>query len=210
MVARTGPGSDPPIFVSTRASVERDMGVGGAGGGIAGALVGLGCGPFAAICVPGAAALGMMAGMGAGAIVGLGEPPSESLARLEATVKAYALAHHARDDALAVLKERIAARGYTLALDGSPNVTTRLIVQLSEATLYFQPDGQAHIVVRMWVVEEDPRQPKPRIAPVEQWFLYKGAPAPITSWVDDDGFLARRFDEAYRQIADDVVGTLLP
>jgi hypothetical protein len=185
--------------------IGTDAGAGFAGGLIAGAPLGLSCGPWAVLCVPFTAMVGAGIGALGGSVVGLAESlSSDTRQQLQAKLEAY----RARNDPRQRIVEAIADRAkdrWTIALAGAVRT---VVVTVEEVSLHALREDRIALVVKAAVSLHGAGQAVPAY-PDAKTFVYLGSSSDVRQWLEDrNDFVARSFGTAYEYIGRMVVSDL--
>lgn len=184
----------------------RNTTVGAGSGMVVGALSGLGCGPFAWLCIPAGALVGGLTGTAAGAVVGLTASLSDDKAasireRLGRVQQSRDIADRLRSE----LGER-ARQHWPVNADSSATVVT---VDLVEQSLTSTRDDRIGLVVRV-LVSVKPDGAALRAPMTQKQFEYVGPLSPLTAWLDEKSdFLELSLNSASQQLAAQIVSELL-
>lgn len=184
----------------------RDTTVGAGSGMVVGALSGLGCGPFAWLCIPAGALVGGLTGTAAGAVVGLtaslsGEKAASIRERLGRAQQSRDLPNRLRSE----LVER-ARRHWPVNPDSSATVVT---VALVEQSLTSTRDERVGLVVRV-LVRVNPGGAAAQAQLMQMQFEYVGPVSPLSVWLDEKSdFLELSLNSASQQLAAQIVSELL-
>ncbi len=191
-----------PVAIRNQA-IGDGMSVGAASGGVAGGLWGLSCGPWAPLCVPLGAALGLVTGTAGGAVVGMtGALPPDKAVQLRQRLASARQSH----DLLAELRSHITDRAAThWTLDAS-DAKVEVAVELGDIEFNSTRDEHVNLVVHALVtVRRVNGQP-----PSQQKRYDHASPlGTLRAWLDDRGDLMdASLSNASRQIAAQIVSEL--
>ncbi len=191
------PQSDAPVRVRNEA-LGKDAATGAGSGALVGGLWGLGCGPFAVLCVPLGAAAGLVTGITAGAVVGV----SGALADDKVEQVRDRLARQQQSRPLAAeLQRAIDARAQRhWQLDASP-MATAVTVELQAIELTSTRDERVRATVRVTVTAR----------PATRVYEYLGPYGSLAVWLDEgNDFIETTLAGAGQQLAAQIVADLAP
>lgn len=181
------------------------MSVGVGTGGVLGGLWGLSCGPFAVLCVPLAASLGILTGAAAGAAVGAtGGLSQEKTAQVKERLLRLEQTHPLLPELRRNLADR-ALRHWTAGADGAANVVTVELQPLQVATTR---DERLSFVMRVVVRQRD-SVANGVAEPQQKTYEYTSPFGSMAVWMDPQSdFLDTSFASASQQIAAQVIADL--
>ena len=184
------------------ASLGKNAGTGATGGGLAGGLWGLACGPFAIICVPLGAGIGALAGGTGGAVVGATASLSDGeAAQLRNRLSQAMVAHDLVEQLRTNVAER-ARRHWDLTSD-SPSF--QLNIELGNVELTSTRDEQIGLILRARASLQRISAP-PKAAVVSQNFECSAPPSNLAIWLDErSDFLETVLSNCTQQLAAQLV-----
>jgi hypothetical protein len=199
--------SNGGIEVSNSA-IGDNVRVGSGTGMLAGAALGLTCGPFAVLCVPFGAmtmgGVGALAGAGVGVAQGL---PAERVTQLRDRLSRLRQTHDLVEELRRDLSDR-ASRFWELKADAS---YTQVLVELQDLQLTSAPDEQIGFVMSVRVSVR-PAGAAQAITPLQKkTYTYAGLTSPAARWLDErSDFVDTSFSSAIAQIATQIISDLAP
>jgi hypothetical protein len=199
------PRSDGVIKIRNDA-IRSGMSTGSASGAVVGGILGIACGPFAAVCIPLGAAEGATIGDVAGAAVGATHALSDEKAaqlrrRLDHILRTHSL--------LAELTQNVTDRAQKYWTLNSAQPATILRVELQDLQLTSTRDERVRCEVRVLVyVEPSSRKPAAgRVRP--KLYEYVGPFGSLGIWLDEDNdFVDVNLTQASDQIAAQIISDL--
>ena len=204
MSVTMSPQADGVVKISNSA-LRDDFSVGTGSGAVVGGLWGLTCGPFAVLCVPLGAGMGMITGAAAGTVVGLtGALPSEKEAQIRDRLARIQQAHPLLDQLKRQVDDR-AQRHWNL---GSARPSSWVTVELQDLHLTSTRDERIRCEVRVQVAVA----PATGEAAGRQRFKlyeYVGSFSSLAVWLDESSdFVETSLGSAAQQIAAQIISDL--
>lgn len=200
IVGPDAPAADRPPIGND--SIGKDAVAGAGAGMLAGAVSGLGCGPFAFLCVPAGILVGGTAGSVAGGMFGLVTGMSnEQVAALRERLQR----HRQTYDPVAELRQQLVARiGTRWRLEETP-AATRVTVQLLPIRLGSTRDGR----IRFDLVAEVTQQPAGAGPLSTKSYTFNGPYSELALWMDErSDFLDTSLNSALQQLASQIVAEM--
>ncbi|MDH4061163.1 MAG: hypothetical protein OEU94_10165 [Aquincola sp.] len=186
-----------------------DTGVGASSGIVLGALSGVGCGPWAFVCIPAGMLVGGLTGTVAGAAVGLtGDLSGDKSDQIRERLNRAQRSHDLLEDLRSHVSDR-ARRHWQLGADPMATVVT---VDLQELSLTSTRDERIGLVVRVGVTVTAPSAlSRPSTTPTQKPKIYEYASAlsALTAWLDENNdLLDTSLRSGSEQIAAQIVSDL--
>lgn len=187
-------------------TLGHDAKVGAKSGGLAGAAVGLSCGPYALFCVPVAGLAGMLVGGVAGWGVGAVESwPGDRVEQLQARLARFQQTHDPAKAWQSALRDRVATIWKVSANPSSISVE----IELRELAIHTMRDerGALAALVQLTVVTPEDRL-RGNITLTRQ-FSYVGSFLSSRAWIEaPDEVLDNNFRVAFQYLTDSVLSEL--
>jgi len=198
--------SQYPEVIDVRNTALADgLSAGIGAGGVVGGLWGLSCGPFAVLCVPLAASLGMVTGGAAGAAVGAtgGLSPEKT-----AQVKERLLHLEQSRSVVLELRRHLGDRAQRHWTVGADAAATLVNVELQPLQVATTRDERLSFVMRVVVSQRDAAADAPAAAR-QKTYQYTSPFGSMAVWMDPQSdFLDSSFASASQQIAAQVIADL--